>query len=324
MEISVVIPCYNGERFLKEAIDSINQQTFKPKEIVIVNDGSKDCSKDIIEQLALSNSIPIVAVNQVNGGVSSARNIGIANAQYKWIAFLDVDDLWYPSKLKKQVEIVKSYGEDLGLICCDYHIDEKIDAKSKFSSSAQVGALKNRVLSQEEFQLAFIQENFVGTASTMLFKREIANKVGCFDVFYNHSEDFDFILRYACFARVYVSTDILVLKRHHGENLTGDLGLYYRSHAASLKKNFVLDSSYFRTNYPSSVYREMKLSYDDFLVKYCNHVYEKSLVEGVCAYLKYGFSIKTLPGLSRYLLSFAKKLIRTLSFNLIKKGEKQC
>lgn len=318
MDISVVIPCYNGEKFIREAIDSINRQTFSPKEIVIVNDGSKDSSLAILADCQKNNEIPIKVVTQNNGGVSSARNVGIASASSQWIAFLDVDDLWYPEKLAIQASIVTSCTDDVALICCDYHIDEKTDTTSKYNSSKYVSSLLNRELDGEEFQLAFIKENFIGTATTMLFRRDLALRNGCFDVFFNHSEDFDFILRLSQFGSIYLVNQPLALKRHHGANLTDDLALYYFSHAVSLQKNISTSGDYFRSTYKDNVISAMKRSYDDCLVNYANQLFERNAFSGVSYYFSLFSKIYTLSGMAQVLTGLTKKLIRVASFNLIK------
>lgn len=322
MNVSVVIPCYNGQKFLDEAIKSINEQTVLPKEIVIVNDGSTDNSKAIIDAYVNNNKVPVIAVHQANGGVSSARNTGLSLATGEWIAFLDVDDIWYPNKLEKQFEIIKNNEAKLGLICTDYHIDYLVAGESKFSTCSFVKPLLNRVLTCDNFQPSFIQENFIGTASTIVFKRELAIRIGGFDIHLNHSEDFDFILRYSLFADVYLMQDPLVMKRHHGDNLTGDLALYYYSHLTSLKKNFLLYAaykSYFRDGYKANVLTLMKESHDDFVIKFCNEVYERNIFVGLKTYINFIPRLKTTLGVKSFFFALSKKIIRTLSCQVFKK-----
>jgi glycosyltransferase involved in cell wall biosynthesis len=322
MKISVVIPCFNGEKFLDEAIASINSQTMAVYQIVIVNDGSTDNSKAIIDAYVSSSTTPIIALHQQNGGVSAARNTGLAMATGDWVAFLDVDDLWYPNKLEEQASIASEHGETLGMVCSDYNIDYLPEGTSKYSTCQFVRPLLGRPIATEEFQKAFIQENFIGTATAMLFKRELALRIGGFDVCLNHSEDFDFILRFSLFADIYLVANPLAMKRHHGANLTGDLALYYYSHACSLKKNFSLYSNgshYFRNNYSTEIIQLMRLSYDDFMTKFCNEIYERNSMSGLLTYCKSFFSIITLSGCKQRVIGFIKKIIRTITFHHIKK-----
>ncbi|MGG8363830.1 glycosyltransferase family 2 protein, partial [Bacillus cereus] len=102
--VSVVIPLYNTEKYIEETMQSILDQTYKNIEIVIVDDGSKDQSPSIVKNLAEKYPGQVKYVHQKNQGVSVARNTGIENASGEYIAFLDSDDLWHPTKIEKQVE----------------------------------------------------------------------------------------------------------------------------------------------------------------------------------------------------------------------------
>ncbi|ASV76489.1 Putative glycosyl transferase [Thermogutta terrifontis] len=96
--ISVVIPVYNGAKYLREALASVMEQTYKPFEIIVVDDGSTDGSADIAKSFAEN----IIVLSQANRGESAARNLGINAASGDWIAFLDADDIWHPKKLERQ------------------------------------------------------------------------------------------------------------------------------------------------------------------------------------------------------------------------------
>jgi len=98
--ISVVMPCYNGAKFLRETLDSVRAQTYQAVETIIVDDGSTDESAAIAE----SYGPPVRVIRQPNQGESVARNRGMQEAKGEWIAFLDADDSWLPSKLEEQVQ----------------------------------------------------------------------------------------------------------------------------------------------------------------------------------------------------------------------------
>ena len=103
MKISVIIPTYNRKHTLQRAIDSVLAQTFKPYEIIIVDDGSKDGTKEWL----LQNYPSVQYIHQPNNGVSSARNKGIQISQGSWIALLDSDDEWMPEKLEYQSRFIE-------------------------------------------------------------------------------------------------------------------------------------------------------------------------------------------------------------------------
>jgi len=104
--ISVVIPVFNGTRFITETIQSVWDQTYPPLEIIVVDDGSSDNSADIISQL--SGPIPLIYHFQPNQGSATARNRGVAIAKGEWVALLDQDDVWYPDKLAAQTDRIRT------------------------------------------------------------------------------------------------------------------------------------------------------------------------------------------------------------------------
>jgi glycosyltransferase involved in cell wall biosynthesis len=97
--ISCIIPVYNGERYLGEAIDSILAQTSRPLEIIVVDDGSTDGTAEV----AAGYGDRLSYVRQNNAGPAAARNLGLNLAQGEFVAFLDADDLWHPEKLRRQM-----------------------------------------------------------------------------------------------------------------------------------------------------------------------------------------------------------------------------
>jgi len=107
LDISVIIPTYNRKNTLPRAVESVLNQTYKPVEIIIVDDGSTDGTKEWFSEM-----YPLVHyIYQVNSGVSSARNTGINSARGDWIALLDSDDEWLPDKLEIQVKLLQNNAE---------------------------------------------------------------------------------------------------------------------------------------------------------------------------------------------------------------------
>ena len=94
-KVTVIIPAYNAEKFIEQTINSVLAQTFQDFEIIVIDDGSKDKTAEIIN----SYGFLVRCIQTTNGGVSRARNLGINNALGEYIAFLDSDDLWEPTKL---------------------------------------------------------------------------------------------------------------------------------------------------------------------------------------------------------------------------------
>ena len=135
---SVIIPVYNGERFIGETIQSVLAQTYQAAEIIIVDDGSSDDTAAVVERY--SSQITISYVRQQNQGPSAARNRAVSLAQGDWIAFLDADDLWYSNKLQTHRDYIMNYP-DIALFWCDMNkIDEQGASSTRFQGTGSFGA----------------------------------------------------------------------------------------------------------------------------------------------------------------------------------------
>lgn len=317
--ISAVIPVYNGQKFIKEAIESIQNQSTKVDEIVVINDGSTDCSADIVEALTANSEIPIHMFRQNNGGVSTARNLGILKSKCQLIAFLDVDDLWHNTKIEEQLSCYQNSENFEEFSFCDFYFNNPADDVRKFKISQHISTLFDSAFSKEEFQLAFIKENFVGTASTVMFNRELALKIGGFNANLNHSEDFDFILRYSNHANMKLINTPLVTKREHGDNLSGNDVLHFWSHVYALQQNIAINSPYTRFNYSPKVIDLMRKSHDSYLVMYCNSLFEKIQSKSFGSFVTAIIKSKTFKGSLNVLAALLRKLIRWVSFDKIKR-----
>ncbi|MEL4306297.1 glycosyltransferase family 2 protein [Methanococcoides sp. LMO-2] len=111
-KVSVIMPVYNAEKYLKDAIESILNQSFKNFELLIINDGSNDKSKAIIE--SHNDSRIRLLNNEENSGLAKVRNKGIYEAKGEYIAWLDADDISHPLRLEKQVKLLDSHP-DVGI-----------------------------------------------------------------------------------------------------------------------------------------------------------------------------------------------------------------
>lgn len=113
--ISVVIPCYNGERYLAATLETVQAQSFENWEVIVVDDCSTDGSRELVQRHADQDSrIQLLALSKNYGGPAGPRNRGVEMARGEWIAFLDADDLWHPAKLAHQLEAMEKTG---GLLC---------------------------------------------------------------------------------------------------------------------------------------------------------------------------------------------------------------
>lgn len=192
-KISVIIPVYNAEKYLKECLDSVLNQSFKDFEVLIINDGSKDNSRAICDEYAAKDT-RIKVFHKENGGVSSARNLGIDNALGEWICFVDSDDY-----------VEKEYVSSLLADASD-EISLVVHGLIKFGSGTDKELnLGNDIVSANNHQILFqikrIQ-NF-GYPFSKLFKREIivAHQI-LFPEDYSIAEDLSFLLQYIAKAEI--------------------------------------------------------------------------------------------------------------------------
>ncbi|MGB3725033.1 MAG: glycosyltransferase family A protein [Glaciecola sp.] len=318
LTVSAVIPMYNGERFVALAISSILAQTHPVNEIIVIDDGSTDESVNVVNDLASNAAVPIKLYKQSNTGVSGARNLGLIKSSCDLIAFLDVDDVWAPTKIEVQIAVYKQRNNSTLFTFTDYYIDVGLEETRKFVNSKNKKFLQSGY-DKKDFQKAFIKENFVGTASTVVFNRELALKINGFNIHLNHSEDFDFILRYSNYAEAVYVNHPLATKVFHDSNLTGNLFLHYWSHMFALQNNLVVNSKYTRYNYSDDVINEMRYSYDEYLISYCNEAFEKSSLKGIKEYLVSISKLNSRKGCWRFSLAFGRKLVRFITAGLIKR-----
>jgi glycosyltransferase involved in cell wall biosynthesis len=183
MKISVVIPLYNKKNTIKRALDSVQAQTVKPEEIIVVNDGSSDGSEKIVYGY---NHNLIRLINQKNEGVSAARNRGIAEAKGDWIAFLDADDEWLPDFLFNIKLLFEKYS-DSNVAATSYFIQnnkgicKKINL-NKLSFIGEEGILSNY------FEVAAFSYPPVWSSAVVIKKQALLD-IGCFPIGVISGED---------------------------------------------------------------------------------------------------------------------------------------
>jgi len=207
-KISVIIPCYNGEKFISEAIKSVQGQTYKNWELIIVDDGSTDRSCEIVEQY-LNNKIRLVR-NTYNEGIAKTMNKGIKVSTGDFIAFLDQDDIWHPRKLELQLQKFMNAGNNLGLVGCGMVFIENNKCRGIFR-------INDEHLDQKGILTKIFLTN-TNSASIMMLKRECLKKVGLFNENLVAWCDFEMVFRVAKFYKIGYVNRLLVKKRVHSES----------------------------------------------------------------------------------------------------------
>lgn len=161
--ISVIIPIYNSEKYISQTIESVLGQTYKDVEVVIVDDCSTDKSNQIIENYTKKYNSIVYKRLEKNSGAAVARNKAMEIARGRYIAFLDSDDVWYPEKLEKQIELIKSNN---CAIC--YTAIEMIDEDGRVEKS------KRNI--KEKIDYRFLLKNTMIATSTVLIDRRIVGR----------------------------------------------------------------------------------------------------------------------------------------------------
>jgi len=198
--LTCVIAVFNGERYLSEAIESVLLQEEHTVEIVVVDDGSTDGTRDAAKRFGER----VHYMHQDNAGPASARNRGIQHAAGEFIAFLDADDLWHPNKTTVQLA---RFAEQPALAACTTHVQNFVSADDR--PAADIAA--DPMLSRSQ----------PGTASTFMARRSLFDNVGLLEPRYKHRDIQDLIVR-ATDAGLTVETlpDVLVSRRIHTHNMS--------------------------------------------------------------------------------------------------------
>jgi glycosyltransferase involved in cell wall biosynthesis len=180
-KVSVIIPVYNGEKYLDRAIDSVLEQTYANYEIIAIDDGSTDRTSKILE----TYSSKIRYCYRDNQGVAATRNYGIEIAEGELIAFLDADDFFFPDKLAKQVDCFQE-NPDLGMVICGWQL---VDAAGNKISDVELW----RYSPQLDLATAVLYKP--ARPSATMLRRDWCRQVNGFDISLARAEDLDFLLR---------------------------------------------------------------------------------------------------------------------------------
>lgn len=181
--VSIIMPAYNAERYIKEAIESVLNQTYKNIEIIVINDGSTDNTEEILRPY-FKNKI-IRYYKQQNAGIGAARNYAIKLSNGKFITFLDADDIYLPEKVEAEAEVLARFC-DYGIVYCNlkHFFDGKPDKLLQHQYDFQSGDVFRELLKRD----------FINPTSVMI-RKEVIDRFGSFDSAMRHAEDWDLWLR---------------------------------------------------------------------------------------------------------------------------------
>ena len=202
--VSIIMPAYNAEKYILESIDSVIAQTYKSWELIVVDDGSVDSTSVVVRNF---KDRRVKLIEQINSGVSKARNSGIENAKGEYITFLDSDDLWEKYKLEVQVSYMLN-NPSVILSYTDYvsFINDGERVKNKQLYPFKIKSLKDRIL-------VF---NFIATLTVMV-KSKILKDVGGFDIDLFGPEDWDLWIKISKMGGIgHIEKKLSLYREHEG------------------------------------------------------------------------------------------------------------
>ncbi len=210
---TVIIPTYNRATFLKEAIQSVLDQTYKSFELLIIDDHSTDNTKDIV--MSFNDSRIKYLANSRTQGCAGARNTGIFKGIGEWVAFLDDDDIWRPDKLEKQYKQILTIDKTVGFLYagyCVYDFEENIELATFLPDKK--GWIQNDLL----------YSNYVTGLPSVVIRRDIVLKVDGFDENFPALEDWELYVRIAGLTKFGILNERLVyIRRSNTDRLSLNL-----------------------------------------------------------------------------------------------------
>ncbi len=208
-EVSVVIPTWNSAKFIGEALQSVFNQTFKDYEVIVVDDGSTDSTKQVID----GYESEIKYIFQKQGGPASARNRGIRESLGQYVAFLDADDVWLPSKLESQVRMFRQCPK-MAMVFTENFV---------FNAS---GLCQNSLGKRRKLMKGDVAKNiflYSGVVtSTVMVRSEVFNEVGLFEEELQLAEDDNMWIRIAANFEVGLIDEPLIRYRVHPQKISSD------------------------------------------------------------------------------------------------------
>jgi len=208
--VSVIIPVFNLESYLREAVDSVLNQSCRDFEIILVDDGSTDRSREIIARYQRQAPECVQAIFLEHGGAAAARNAGIDAARGQWIAFLDGDDVWQPAKLAEQLKLANS-DPQYNFIACAAELHGRKELFQEIPSQIF------------DFKMELLRRGCFITLSTVLVRRELLILTR-FNEQLEGAQEFDLFLRLADSIRLGIIYRPLIFYRIREDAISGLLG----------------------------------------------------------------------------------------------------
>lgn len=236
IKVSIIMPVYNGEKYVNKSIKSVLDQNFKDFELIVINDGSTDST---LEKIKLFLDVRIKVINNnTNLGIQKSLNIGLKKAKGDYIARIDADDIWInKNKLKKQIDFMENNTDYIlcgtGAIC----VDSKGEEIFRYFKPKSDKDIRNTILSRN----CFIH-------SSVLFRKEIGINLGGYseDIKYKHIEDYELWLRMGLIGKMYNFSDHDIMYTIHKDSISS------KNKVEQLKKSIRVSKVY-KNKYPRKI-----------------------------------------------------------------------
>ena len=227
-KVSIIIPVFNGANYLREAIESAINQSYKNIEIIVVNDGSNDNGET--ERIALEYKDKIKYYKKENGGVASALNLGIEKMEGEYFSWLSHDDLYEKTKVENQIKILATLNNIKTLICCRYKV---VDKDLNYIQENNYGEEKDKLIDRP---IKYLLKGYVH-GCCLLIHKEHFERAGNFNETLKTTQDFDMWFRMLRGQKIYFNNDIGVISRAHEEQDSRKLFDYHLTECDELLIN---------------------------------------------------------------------------------------
>lgn len=208
--VSVILCVYNGQAFVDRCVQSVLSQSYSDFEFIIIDDGSTDLTFNILKNYSIVDS-RILLISQVNTGLTNSLNIALARCSGKYVARIDIDDVWYPDRLEKQVAFMDKHS----LVLCG--------SNARFISlSTGVERIYKYAQSHSKILLSFCLASAYFPHSSVLFDRVSALNVKCYSASFKKSQDIDLWLKLSSVGRIGCCPEVLVDIYSHAHQITED------------------------------------------------------------------------------------------------------
>lgn len=304
--VSIIVPAYNHEKYAGECIESIINQTYKNIELIILNDGSKDKTADIInsyKEKCIKRFVNFIFIDKKNEGICKTLNTGIKKSKGDYLCFLASDDIILPNKIEAQVEYLRINNEIKELVCNGYVFFDENTEKIIMNKNTP----KWTSYSSKEVFKKLLYGNFLTPFS--MYDREIFDKIGLFDEKLNF-EDWNMHLRIAHDFKIGYINKPLFMYRRHKNNITSK---------NEKNINFMCEGNIQTID---SIVNKYKISFFEKKLVYANlYILNATAFKGVNKKMYFKYLIKSFKCLpfNKYIFKHLLKVL-LIKFGIIKTG----